>query len=240
LVIRGHVHLAKGDRKRAFEDFDRAIADYGAMLKVSSRSASSLYGRGRALLAKGEQAAGDADISAAQAIDPVVSDVMERGGVRLEWLDGGRRAVPSPFVLIAPPGILPVAPRIELVGAFTSAASDLESGAPLAQQSDSAVADRQSSAGTERSHGKRSDEEQQGEEETEGRQEQEEEGRTATVAIRLGTGHGPAGRRWQEGLRLTPVVGSLHRRIGGGAGGTDLRAAVTACARTEPQSRITG
>ena len=57
----------------AHESFDdRAIADYTAALQLKSRLASALYGRGMARLRKGSVAAGNADIEAAQKIDPDV------------------------------------------------------------------------------------------------------------------------------------------------------------------------
>jgi len=49
------------------KNFAAAIADYDAVLQANPKSASSLYGRG---LAKRIEGGGDADMSAAERIDP--------------------------------------------------------------------------------------------------------------------------------------------------------------------------
>ena len=60
---------------------DKAIADYDAALKVSSRNAWSLYGRGLAEQLKGQKSAGDADIAADVAIAPRIAEDAKRVGV---------------------------------------------------------------------------------------------------------------------------------------------------------------
>ena len=53
--------------------FDEAIADYDAILKSMPRESIAIYGRGLAKLKKGDAAAGDADITAAKAINPNIA-----------------------------------------------------------------------------------------------------------------------------------------------------------------------
>ena len=49
-------------------ELDNAIADYDAALKLNPKLAASLYGRGLAKLKKGDTGGGNADITAAKAI----------------------------------------------------------------------------------------------------------------------------------------------------------------------------
>jgi len=67
LDSRGFVYLKLGQ-------FDNAIADYNAVLKLKPKLAISLYNRGLAKQKKGDSAGGDADIAAAKAIDPKIAD----------------------------------------------------------------------------------------------------------------------------------------------------------------------
>jgi tetratricopeptide (TPR) repeat protein len=60
--------------------YDKAIADYDAVLKAQPRNPWALYGRGLAKLHKGEKAAGETDIAAAKASGPrVVAEAARRG-----------------------------------------------------------------------------------------------------------------------------------------------------------------
>lgn len=61
--------------------FDKALADYEEALKGNPQSASSLYGRGLAKHRKGDTAGGDADIAAADELDPKVGDQYASFGV---------------------------------------------------------------------------------------------------------------------------------------------------------------
>ncbi|MGB6175067.1 MAG: caspase family protein [Methylocella sp.] len=58
-----------------------AIADYDAALQIKQQ-ASSLYGRGIAKRQTGATAAGDSDIAAAKALDPVIAAEFNRDGIR--------------------------------------------------------------------------------------------------------------------------------------------------------------
>ena len=62
--------------------WDAAIADYTAALKIDPKIASSLYGRGLAELKKGSAATGNADIAAAKAFNPKIADEFSRYGVK--------------------------------------------------------------------------------------------------------------------------------------------------------------
>jgi tetratricopeptide (TPR) repeat protein len=62
--------------------WDSAIADYSSALRLDPRLASSLYGRGLAKLKKGGTADGDADISAAKAIEAKIVEEFARYGVQ--------------------------------------------------------------------------------------------------------------------------------------------------------------
>jgi len=71
---RGLVHLRR-------EQYDDAIDDYNQSLKLRPKSAWSLYGRGIAELRKGMTAQGQADISAAQALDPHLAQLAGQYGI---------------------------------------------------------------------------------------------------------------------------------------------------------------
>ncbi len=58
-----------------------AIADYDAALQIK-KQASSLYGRGIAKKQTGDTAAGDSDIAAAKALDPVIAAEFDKDGIR--------------------------------------------------------------------------------------------------------------------------------------------------------------
>jgi tetratricopeptide (TPR) repeat protein len=62
--------------------WDDAIADYDATLKIDSRKAYSLYGRGIAKLRKGDTAAGQADIAAAKAAQANIAEEFAKYGVK--------------------------------------------------------------------------------------------------------------------------------------------------------------
>jgi tetratricopeptide (TPR) repeat protein len=64
---RAFVHL-KG------KAFSAAIDDYNSALKLNPKLAASLYGRGQAKRSSGDVSGGDADIAAALAIDPKISE----------------------------------------------------------------------------------------------------------------------------------------------------------------------
>ena len=61
--------------------FDKAIADYDAALKINPKIAWSLYGRGIAELRKGLDAKGEADIAAAKALAPDLPKFAQQIGV---------------------------------------------------------------------------------------------------------------------------------------------------------------
>ena len=67
LGSRGFVHLRLGR-------LDEAIADDDAALKLNPRLATALYGRGLARRRKGDQAGGDADIAAAEAVQADIAE----------------------------------------------------------------------------------------------------------------------------------------------------------------------
>jgi tetratricopeptide (TPR) repeat protein len=62
--------------------FDKAIADYNAVLKVQAASAGALYGRGVARKKKGEEMRGDADIAEARQIRPDIVEALIGFGVK--------------------------------------------------------------------------------------------------------------------------------------------------------------
>jgi len=62
---------------------DAAINDFSSALRVDPKLASALYGRGLARLKNGDKAGGDADISAAKAIQAGIDDDFMRYGVRV-------------------------------------------------------------------------------------------------------------------------------------------------------------
>ena len=65
LDSRGFVYLRLGQ-------FDDAIADYNAALKINPKIASSLYGRGVAKLKKGDSSGGTVDMATANLVDPTL------------------------------------------------------------------------------------------------------------------------------------------------------------------------
>jgi tetratricopeptide (TPR) repeat protein len=75
LDSRGFTYLKLGQ-------FDSAIADYDAVLKLKPRTASSLYGRGVAKLKKGDRNGGNSDIAAARAIQADIVEEYTRYGVK--------------------------------------------------------------------------------------------------------------------------------------------------------------
>jgi tetratricopeptide (TPR) repeat protein len=63
------------------DDFDHAIADYSAALKLQPRSAVALYGRGLAETHKQKTAAAEEDIAAATALAPHIAEEFKKRGV---------------------------------------------------------------------------------------------------------------------------------------------------------------
>ncbi|HEY2875569.1 MAG TPA: hypothetical protein VGJ56_26815 [Reyranella sp.] len=63
------------------EALPNAVADYDNALKHNPKLPSSQFGRGVAKRGKGDLSGGDADIAAAKAIDPGISDEMAKLGV---------------------------------------------------------------------------------------------------------------------------------------------------------------
>jgi tetratricopeptide (TPR) repeat protein len=76
---RGIVNLHMKRADDAIADFDKAIA-IGS--PAATTPASPLYGRGVAKRLKGDNAGGDADMAAAQAVDPLVVERMRKSGVK--------------------------------------------------------------------------------------------------------------------------------------------------------------
>jgi tetratricopeptide (TPR) repeat protein len=72
---RGFVFLKMGN-------FDKAIADYDAALRIDLNHATSLYGRGKAKLMKGDEPGGTFDIMTAEKIMPDVAEKMARYGIK--------------------------------------------------------------------------------------------------------------------------------------------------------------
>lgn len=62
--------------------FDDAIADYDAALKLSEKSAFALYGRGIAKRGKGDAAGGEADMTAAKAMESDIADDFVKYGIK--------------------------------------------------------------------------------------------------------------------------------------------------------------
>ena len=76
-----------GEEGRGFtylrmEQFDRAILDFNAALKVNPGLASALYGRGMAKLKKGETESAAADMAAAAAMQANVANEVAGYGVK--------------------------------------------------------------------------------------------------------------------------------------------------------------
>jgi tetratricopeptide (TPR) repeat protein len=74
LDSRGFVHFRRGE-------FDLALADYDAALRLSPRSASTLYMRGLVKQRAGDPAGGGADLKRALKMDPDIAEVWKRRGV---------------------------------------------------------------------------------------------------------------------------------------------------------------
>ncbi|MGZ9112377.1 MAG: tetratricopeptide repeat protein, partial [Rhodoplanes sp.] len=74
LDSRGLTHLKLGQ-------FDRAIADFDAALRLNPKMPSALYGRGKAKIKKGDAAGGNADIRSAKSIDSTIDREFESYGV---------------------------------------------------------------------------------------------------------------------------------------------------------------
>jgi hypothetical protein len=74
LDSRGFVYFRMGQ-------YEKAIADFDAALKKNPRLTGSVYLRGVSKRRKGDTAGGDADIAAANALDPKLSDVYAHYGV---------------------------------------------------------------------------------------------------------------------------------------------------------------
>jgi tetratricopeptide (TPR) repeat protein len=74
LNSRGLVYLKLGD-------YDRAIADYDAALRIDPNCATSLYGRGIAKLWKRDESGGNSDIASAKAIKPDIAEEFAIYGV---------------------------------------------------------------------------------------------------------------------------------------------------------------
>jgi hypothetical protein len=61
-------------------NFDKAIPDYDAVLRLQPRNPWALYGRGLAKLGKGLAAEGRADIAASAAVNPrIAEEAVKRG-----------------------------------------------------------------------------------------------------------------------------------------------------------------
>jgi tetratricopeptide (TPR) repeat protein len=61
-------------------EFDKAMDDYDAALRMNPKNAWSLYGRGIIRLRKGADDAANADITAAKAVRPsIVADAKRHG-----------------------------------------------------------------------------------------------------------------------------------------------------------------
>jgi tetratricopeptide (TPR) repeat protein len=62
--------------------FDNAITDYDTALRIDLNHATSLYGRGKAKLMKGDEPGGTFDIMTAEKIMPDVAEKMARYGIK--------------------------------------------------------------------------------------------------------------------------------------------------------------
>ena len=63
------------------KQYDKAIAEYNASLKIDPDRARALYGRGLARSRSGQGPAGIADMSTASGIQPNISDEFKKYGV---------------------------------------------------------------------------------------------------------------------------------------------------------------
>jgi tetratricopeptide (TPR) repeat protein len=71
---RGVIRLRRGE-------YDRALADFDAFLKINPQSAWALYGRGQAQLHKHRTQAAESDFTAATALAPHIADEFKRIGL---------------------------------------------------------------------------------------------------------------------------------------------------------------
>jgi tetratricopeptide (TPR) repeat protein len=62
-------------------DYDKSIADYDAALKINTKNAWSLYGRGIGKLRKQKTSDGDADIAQATTLWPRIAEEFKRRGI---------------------------------------------------------------------------------------------------------------------------------------------------------------
>jgi tetratricopeptide (TPR) repeat protein len=74
LESRGLVRLRLGD-------YDKAIGDYDASLKLNPRNAWPLYGRGLAKIRKNSKTQGEADLAEAARLDPNIAGQFARRGM---------------------------------------------------------------------------------------------------------------------------------------------------------------
>ena len=83
--MRSNVDLTLDRRGLAYlklEQYENAIADYDAALRISPRLPQSLNGRGIAKYKKGDAVGGDADIEAAKSIRADITEEFARYGVK--------------------------------------------------------------------------------------------------------------------------------------------------------------
>jgi tetratricopeptide (TPR) repeat protein len=72
---RAKAYFAKGQ-------YDRALADFDVVLRFNPRNPDGLYGRGLAKIKGGETAEGAADIAAAKAINPKITEEFDQPDLR--------------------------------------------------------------------------------------------------------------------------------------------------------------
>jgi tetratricopeptide (TPR) repeat protein len=72
---RAKAYFAKGQ-------YDRALADFDVVVRFNPRNPDGLYGRGLAKLKSGETAEGTADIAAAKAINPKITEEFDQPDLR--------------------------------------------------------------------------------------------------------------------------------------------------------------
>jgi tetratricopeptide (TPR) repeat protein len=82
LLNRGSAYLTLNRRDAAMADFDAAIRQCDVLIRANPQVALPLFLRGLAKRRKGDIANGDADITAAKAIYPRVSEAAENVGVK--------------------------------------------------------------------------------------------------------------------------------------------------------------
>lgn len=74
LQARAFIHLK-------LQLWDAAISDYDAVLKIEPKLATGLYGRGLARIRKGDRVNAEADVTAAQQLDPNVAQTFKAAGL---------------------------------------------------------------------------------------------------------------------------------------------------------------